>query len=309
MRGYYEPHTGTHYRVPAVFVGVDEAQRLKQLAATGAGASVAVLARSDRASTRSLIATLPGQSPERIVFVTNTDGNTWVQENGNVALLALADYFSSLPLRCRPRTLEFVFATGHLHRPAKGTEFTARRLDADYDAGTVAFAVALEHLGTREILPVPRAGGPGRELTPSGLGELYVWFAGSPRLVAAATDATVRRGLDRTAVMPSLDSPASGRVPPSCSFGGLGTHLHSHLIPTMSTLSGPWSLWAPSFGADAVDFARMRQQTLAAGDAVITLAEVPRAEIAGPYLDYRAARAAGAPTCPHDLPPERAPAP
>jgi hypothetical protein len=52
----------------------------------------------------------------------------------------------------------------------------------------------------------------------------------------------------------------------------------------------------------------MRQQTLAAGDAVLALAGVPRAEIAGPYLAYRQARAAGAPTCPHDLPPEQAPA-
>jgi hypothetical protein len=302
VKGYYDPHTGTHYGVPGVFVGVDEAIRLKQLA--GSRASVSVLAHTDQASTRSLIATLPGRSKERIVFDTNTDGNTWVQENGNAGLLALAGYFSRLPQRCRARTIEFVFATGHLHRPTEGTEFYARKLDEQYDSGTVAFAFALEHLGTREYLAVPRENGPGRELKASGAAEFTGWFAGSPQLAEAAITALTRRGLDRVAVLPGIDLPDPARVPPQCSFGGLGTLFHSHLIPSMAVISGPWSLWAPSFGRDAIDFARMRNQILAAGDTALALAAVPREQIAGPYLAYRQARAAGAPTCPHDLPPE-----
>jgi hypothetical protein len=305
VRGYHDPHTGTHYRVPGVFVGVDEALRLKGL--TGSRATVAVLARTDRATTRSVIATLPGQSAERIVFDANTDGNTWVQENANAALLALARYFAGLPMECRPRTFEFVFATGHLHRPAEGTEFRARALDADYDSGTIAFAFAVEHLGTREYVPVPRTAGSGHELVLSGQSELFGWFAGSPRLAAAAAAAIARHGLDRVFVLPGIDPPNPARVPPQCSFGGLGTHFHSHLIPTMAMISGPWSLWAPAFGEEAVDFARMHRQTLAAGDAALALSTVPREEIAGPYLGYRQDRAAGATTCPHDLPPEEAP--
>ncbi|MET0134071.1 MAG: hypothetical protein ABW215_10815, partial [Kibdelosporangium sp.] len=259
VRGYHEPHTGTHYRVPGVFVGVDEAQQLQQL--SGARANISVLAHTDQASTRSVIATLPGKSRERIVFDTNTDGNTWVQENANAGLLALAGYFSRLPIECRPRTMQFVFATGHLHRPAEGTEFFARELDAEYDAGSVAFAFALEHLGTREFVAVPTENG--RRLVASGLSEFTGWFAGSPRLTEAANEAITRRAIDRVAVLPGIDAPDAARVPPQCSFGGLGTHLHSHLIPTMAMISGPWSLWAPSFGEDAIDFARMRSQVLA----------------------------------------------
>ncbi|WP_037253617.1 PA domain-containing protein [Kibdelosporangium aridum] len=296
VRGYYDPHTGTHYRVPGVFVGGAEAQQLKQ--AVGRRAHLAILAIQNQATTRSVIATLPGQSKEKIVFDANTDGNTWVQENANAALLALAKYFAHQPLHCRPRTIEFVFATGHLHRPAEGTELYARKLDAEYDDGTVAFAFALEHLGTREYVRV------GQELQPSGLSEVFGWFAGSPVLSAAAQNAIARHGLDRVFVLPGIDLPVPGRVPPQCSFGGLGTHFHSHLIPSMAMISGPWSLWAPSFGSQAIDFARMRAQTLAAGDTVLALAGVPRAEIAGPYLAYRQARAAGAPTCSHELPPE-----
>ena len=32
-------------------------------------------------------------------------------------------------------------------------------LDSQYDEGSIAFAFAVEHLGTREILPTPRAPG------------------------------------------------------------------------------------------------------------------------------------------------------
>ncbi|RAS70403.1 hypothetical protein C8D87_101703 [Lentzea atacamensis] len=298
-RGYWDPHTGTHYRVPGVFVGSDAALKLK----AGTRTTIGVLAGRAPAVTRSLIATLPGQSRERIVIDTNTDGVGWVQENGTVALLALAEHFARLPPRCRPRTLEFVFATGHLHRPAEGSEFRARALDAEYDSGSVAFAFVLEHLGTREFLP--SAG----SLRPTGAAELSGWFAGSPVLARTAATALAGRQVDRTFVLPGIDVPVPGRAPPQCSFGGIGTHFHSHLVPAMAMISGPWTLWAPSFGAEAVDHERMRRQTLAAGDAVLALGPVPREQIAGPYLDLRRARAAGAATCSHDLPPEWAPGP
>lgn len=297
VEGYWDPHLGTHYRVPGVFVGSEAASRL----VPGTHTTIGVVAGRAPATTRSLIATLPGLSSERIVLDTNTDGVGWVQENGTVALLALAEHFARLPSRCRPRTIEFVFATGHLHRPAEGSEFRARALDAEYDSGSVAFAFALEHLGTREYLPDAGV------LRPTGQAEFSGWFAGSPVLSLTAAAALAGRAVDRTFVLPGSDLPVPGRVPPQCSFGGIGTHFHSHLVPTMAMISGPWTLWAPSFGAQAVDHERMRRQVLAAGDAITALAPVPREQIAGPYLEQRRARAAGAPTCSHDLPPEWAP--
>ncbi|GGM85475.1 hypothetical protein GCM10011609_22090 [Lentzea pudingi] len=297
VKGYWDPHLGTHYRVPGVFVGSDAAAKL----VPGPRTTIGVLAARVPAVTRSLIATLPGLSSERIVLDTNTDGVGWVQENGTVALLALAEHFARLPPRCRPRTIEFVFATGHLHRPAEGSEFRARALDAEYDSGTIAFAFVLEHLGTREFLPSDGS------LHPTGLAEPSGWFAGSPALAESASAALAGRSVDRTFVLPGSDLPVPGRMPPQCSFGGIGTHFHSHLVPTMAMISGPWTLWAPSFGAAAVDHDRMRRQVLAAGDAITALAPLPRDRIAGPYLDMRRARAAGAPTCSHELPPEWAP--
>ncbi|REE95216.1 hypothetical protein [Thermomonospora umbrina] len=308
VRGYFDPHQGTHWAVPAVWAGVDEAVLLKRMAARGRTARITVLAEADDASTRNLIATLPGRGGERIVVNTNTDGNTWVQENGNAAVLALARYLAALPARCRPRTYEFVFSTAHLHMSKEGAERHARRLDSRYDSGSVAFVFAVEHLGTREILPVDRTDGPGRRLVFTGRGEPYGWFAGESRVLAQALKKAVdARGVPQTMVLPGLDPPDASRVPVHCSFGGLGTAYQRRLIPTLAGVSGPWSLWAPSFGRRAIDFHRMHAQTLTVGDTLLALDDLPRAALAGEYPAERARRAAGNPTCPAETYPEQAP--
>jgi hypothetical protein len=310
VRGYFDPHNGTHYTVPAVFVGGDEGAQLRAAAAGNVSASVVVRAKVDRAKTRNLIATLPGQSAERIVLSVNTDGSTWVQDDGNAGVLALASYLAALPIECRPRTFEFVFGAAHLHISREGTVQYATQLDEEYDDGTVAFAFVLEHLGTREILPVPDADGSGQHLAFTGGGEPFLWAAGdSEALRQAAITATQQRNLDYTAVLKGAELPVPGRAPEICSFGGIGGTFQSHLIPTLAMISGPWSLWAPSFGESAIDFGRMRKQLLAAGDAILGLQTLPSEQIAGDYPRLRALRAAGAPTCSHVLPPEQAPGP
>jgi hypothetical protein len=310
VRGYFDPHNGTHFRVPAVFVGADEAAQLKAAAGTGQLARVVVKAERERAKTRNLIATLRGGSRERIVLAANTDGNTWVQENGVVGVLEMARYFANLPKGCRPRDIQFVFGTSHLHISREGTHRYVTRLDPQYDFGTVAFAFVLEHLGTREILPVPDSDGSGRHLEFTGRGEPFLWAVGpSPALRREVVNATQGRSLDHIAVLRGAGAPVTGQAPTICSFGGIGTTFHTHLIPTMAMISGPWSLWAPAFGSSAIDFARMHRQLLAAGDALAALQGAPSAEIAGDYPMLRAQRAAGAPTCDTSLPPQEAPGP
>jgi hypothetical protein len=310
VRGYFDPHNGTHYTVPALYVGFDEAEQLRAAAGGSVSASVVVRAEVGKAKTRNLIATLPGQTPERIVLSVNTDGTTWVQDNGTAGVLALARYLAALPIECRPRTFEFMFGAAHLHISREGTNRYAAQLDEEYDDGTVAFAFVLEHLGTREILAVPDADGSGQHLEFTGAGDPFLWAAGdSEALKQAAVTATQQRNLDYTAVLNGAELPVPGRVPEICSFGGIGGPFHGHLIPTMAMISGPWSLWAPSFGETAIDFGRMRTQLLAAGDAILGLLPLPTAQIAGDYPSLRAQRAAGAPTCSHELPPEQAPGP
>jgi hypothetical protein len=266
-----------------------------------------VLAEWDQAPTRNLIATLPGRTRERIVVNANTDSVSWVQENATVAAIALARYLGSLPIECRTRDVQFALTTNHLGFTADGTFRYGPQLDEDFEDGTVAFIMAPEHLGTREILPAT----PGGRLEFTGEVEPFAWSAPeeSPVLVRASLDAVERRGLERTAVLKGVGVPEADQVPSICSQGGLGTNFHGLLIPTIAGISGPWSLWAPSFGEDAIDFERMRDQTLVFGDIAVQLDDVDRTEIAGDYIAAREQRAAGATTCPLEPPPAEAPGP
>lgn len=309
LRGYWDPHSGSRFHVPAVFIGNDRFAELRALADSGTTtAGVVVRAEWDRAPTRNLIATLQGRTPERIVLNTNTDSVNWVQENGNVAAIALARYLGSLPLECRARSVQFALTSNHLGFTNDGTFRYGTQLDEDYDDGTVAFVMAPEHLGAVEIMPT----GADDRLEITGDPELFAWSAPeeSPVLVQASIDAVKRRNLTRTAVLKGVGLPSTDQVPSICSQGGLGTNFHGiQLIPTIAGISGPWSLWAPTFGESAIDFERMRDQTLAFGDIAIELDDVPREEIAGDYLAAREQRARGAATCDLTPPPAVAPEP
>ena len=310
VRSFADPHEGTIYSLPGVFAGDTEAARLEELAQQGASARVAVRAKVAKATTKNLIATLPGQSSERIVIGANTDGQSWVQENGVVGMLALARYLSELPKQCRPRTFQFVFASAHDTLVSDGTNIYAEELDAEYDTDPAAFAFAMEHFGTREILPAPDPDGTGERLLFTGKGETFLFAAGDSEVLrSTAVAVTQARNLDRTAVLQGLGLPTLGQVPPICSMGGLGNAFHRRLIPTLAMISGPWSLYAPSFGESALDYERLRSQLLAAGDAILALDGLPREQIAGDYTSFREQRAMGAPTCPEESYPQYAPGP
>jgi hypothetical protein len=305
VRGYYDPHVGTLYRVPAVFVGSAQAAQLKVLATQGSTARVTVLATVARTRTRNLIATLPGRSREKIVLAANTDGNSWVQENGVIGMLAFARYYAKLPKRCHPRTLELVFSSAH-------DGFRDDGLNPDHyplDKKRTAFAFTIEHLGTREILPTGQ--GAARHLKFTGLADPALFGAGdSDALRQAAVAATKRRHLPRTAVLKGLGLPDANQAPPICSMGGLGTLFHPRLVPTLAMISGPWTLYDPAFGRRAIDFGQMRSQMLAAGDAVLALDGLPRAQIAGDYPALQRQLDAGTKTaCPNPPYPLHAPGP
>ncbi len=302
VKDYFDPHNGLHYRLPAVFLGSDEFAKIKALATSTTDARIVVQAERDKAMTRNLTATLPGMSEEKVVFVANTDGNTWVQENGAAGMVALAQYFAKLPLKCRPKTYEFAFNTGHLHMSKEGTFRYMEKLNEEYKAKKVSFVFAVEHLGTREILAKPRQdGGVGRTLAFSGRAEPQAWFVPEEHLLMQeiATEAAQRRKLPSVFIGTGQDVPVPDRLPKQCDFGGIGNASHKNLIPTMATISGPWSLWAPSFGKDAIDFNLMHQQLLAIGDSVLALQKHSQAEIDGPYTAWKAARDQGKLTCSH----------
>lgn len=297
MAGDYHPYEGRFYDLPMAYVGVDEREQL--LDAEGQEVTLSVTAdRTDDVPTRTILATLPGQSAERIVIASHTDGMNAIWDNGPVGILALAEYFSSLPISCRPRTIQFAFTTAHLYLSQVGAEIFAEELDGDYDEGTVAFAVALEHLGAQEFLPAPREPEegedqppPGHRLEPTGDSELFAIFVHeSPVTLQAVTRAVIDRDLRRSFILRGADAP-DVRFPPHHSYGGEGGPYHQALIPTVAAITGPTTLFKPAFGQDELlDPELMRRQTMAFGDVVLELDDVPKAAIAGADTAYRVGR-------------------
>ncbi|QIX01080.1 hypothetical protein AMS68_006597 [Peltaster fructicola] len=295
LESYFDPHDGTHYRLPGVYVGLDEAKMLKAAANTTAKVTIAVNADVANATQRQIVATLPGKTNDTIYIVCHTDGNTWVQDDGLSALLNLARYFSSFGTSARNKTLRFVFTTGHLGSNADTSFNLAARLDATYDTDDTVFVFALEHLGTREVLPrgSPSGAANGQPLEFTGKSEIVMWSVGpSDPLRNASIAAAKKYDLDRMLVTQGTGL-QGGNVVPEYNIGGIANGFHNHLIPTTSLISGPWSLWAPSFGESAIDFDRLRQQTLAVAEVILAMDGLSKREIAGRYWDMREARKNG----------------
>lgn len=138
--------------IPALLVGRETGSKIRQLASSGGTATLTLEADVFQdAGTDSLVATLPGVSRDEVLIVhTHTDGPNIVQENGGVALLSLAKYFSKLPAGSRKRTLVFSLITGHdnaAYLPGKQGSFIQRHPDLMKNA---VAAVTIEHFGCKE---------------------------------------------------------------------------------------------------------------------------------------------------------------
>jgi hypothetical protein len=298
IRGQYAPYEGIRWPVPALFVGADEGQELKDLAAKEATARIRLTSTTKRVKTRMLLAELDGLSDERIVVQSHTDGMNAVWDNGPVAMVEIAEWFARIGKGCRPRKLLFAFTTGHLYQhlvpPSRdgSAEQLARQLDDTYDQGSVAAVLPLEHLGAKRYLPKPRGGGkPGRTLVKQDRNEPNSLFISeSPGLVASALQAVQRHDLREAIALRGADLPGL-QLPPHDSFGGEGNPYLHHLIPTAAFITGPWTLFNPDWTIDQlVDRALLHRQALVWADLVHLVSTQPRELLGGAYVGYRAAR-------------------
>ena len=170
------PPFGTPTTVPVVLVGHATGQRLKGLVASGASVTLThhAIVHPD-APADNLWAVLPGTSDETIIINTHTDGCNANEENGGLAVVSLARYFSKLPASRRNRTLVFLMTAGHFgHGYFRGT---ADWMDTNANVlkKTVA-AVTIEHLGAMGWQDDVAA----NQYKPTGQGEWNVAHATKP---------------------------------------------------------------------------------------------------------------------------------
>lgn len=309
VEGMYAPYEGLPQALPAAYLGVDQGQQLKDALAarTLTSATLTVDARWTPTRTRTLLATLPGGEAKKIVVESHTDGTSALWDNGPLSMIEMARYLASLPVECRPRTVQFAFTTGHLYQHLTGPDVReggagqlAAILDREYDEGKVAGVLVVEHLGARQYDAVARPGGlPGRQLVVNRSLSQLLWLPvtdGWPlrdMVKAAIQDRDVRR----TAMLTGLDGADVTRVPHHCSFGGEGTPYVQHLLPTIAAIAAPKTLFLASFGTEAIDFGLMRRGTLAFTDMVLRMGTMSQADIAGDMTFMREQRARGARGC------------
>jgi hypothetical protein len=308
IKGHYEPYEGLPWGVPGVFLGADQGKPITDAIDAGKHptARITLKARFKHVKTPSVLATLPGVSPQRLVIDSHTDGTNAVEDNGPVAMVAMARYFAKLPAACRPRTLEFAFSTAHFYQRVKspdtrdgGAEQFAQKLDRDYDKGTVSAVVALEHLGAIDYEEVARKTGPGMRLAPNGLRAIqFIGVTPSPSLVDTVDQVVRSYDMQRTILLQGSDAPGN-TVPQHCSFGGEGTPYEKHLLPTVGVIAAPQSLYDPAFRLEGIDFGVMHSEVLGFTELLNRMGAMSQPEIAGKVEAERAQRASGTtPSCP-----------
>jgi hypothetical protein len=147
----YTPFSRPPQGIPALYVGQATGAKLKD-AANSKGTATLVLEAEvfEQTPTDSVLAILPGTSRDEVIIVnTHTDGTNATEENGGVAILALAEYFAKFDKADRNRTLVFPLTTGHFAGPwvpsIRG--FISAHPDLMKRA---AAAVTVEHLGCKQ---------------------------------------------------------------------------------------------------------------------------------------------------------------
>jgi hypothetical protein len=178
----------------------------------------------------------------------------------------------------------------------------AQQLDNEYDTGSVAGVVVIEHLGARDYEMVPRKdGGPGSELALNGLRSIqFIAITQSPALVRAVDSVVRSYDLQRTILLQGADAPGT-TVPAHCSFGGEGTPYNVHLLPTIGIIAAPQTLYDPAFELEAIDFDVMHSEVLAYTELINRMQTMSQSDIAGSIPVDRARRANGGQTCPNEI--------
>ena len=265
--GQYTPYAQPYFDIPALYVDRDTGQRLRGLAAGTPKARLTLVADQEpNAPSDSLVGVMPGDgSTDEVVIVnTHTDGQNAFEENGGIALLAVARYFASLGRRARRRTLVFSAFTGHFGPGLPQSQgFVDRHPDLIKRA---AASVTVEHFGATEWLDDARG------YHPTGLAEQgAIWH--SQTAIAVPTVETMRAD----------DFKRSSALRPAGDYMiAVGGPFHKAGVPSLSYIAGPNYLVAldPNDHLDKLDANMFRRELVWLVDILQRLDKLPKEALA-----------------------------
>ena len=161
--------------------------------------------------------------------------------SGVGVVLALAKYYSQVPLADRPYTMMFLFTGGHMVGGATDQDFVAKH-QADI-LPKAMYDIAIEHIADDYLPPAAPTG----NAEPRG-----VFVTENPVTVSLYSQSVASAGLSRTLVFPT-GTPLG--VPTDAQFFGRSG------IPVVSLISGPAWLFDDDDTLERVDVARLAPLT------------------------------------------------
>jgi hypothetical protein len=269
----YTPYDGTPTAIPGLWIDKLGGAALKDKAANGASATVVLQATTAKVRTHNVVGFIPGRSPELTVLHSHTDGTNGMEENGQLPIIATAQYLARLPLKKRERTIMVMLSSGHFHGGAgiRGwIDQHARDL-----LPRVTSIQTIEHVGCTEWLP--DAGG---EITATGHPEIGAWFAVPSAGLVAPLEAQVRRdGLTGTVARPYVAHPeAPGQ---RTGWPGEGTYFWLYGgLRDGNFITGPYGLITADLDTTGmVDYAHMRRSAMSSVTTTLQLAATSNREL------------------------------
>lgn len=251
VAGQYTPfmgHPGSNYGVPTLYVDRATGDGIKAAIARGAEARLELVVQEHVADTTDdIVATLPGMTDEVMIFNSHSDGPSATEENGGIGVMAMAQYFASLPKECRKRTMVFVLTPGHFHGGIGGD--TDRFVEHHPEIVSRAVAsLTMEHLGQMEWLDDAQGYRASGEVEPA------IFFGSIPPAVQTLiANAVIAEDLRRTIV----SRPIAGLI-----YFGVGSPLNGAGVPNAAYITGPHSMlsFADNQHLDQIDAARMGRE-------------------------------------------------
>lgn len=151
----FTPHQQREISFPALSLDRVQGARLRALMATGPVSAKLVLEakKDDGAVVDYLVVKLRGNGKYKgaVCLLTHTDGQNAIEENGCVAMMAIAKHFVSVPLAQRDRDLYLVFSACHMKNTSENTDpqvFLKKMQPAIGD--DIAMIFTIEHLGGKD---------------------------------------------------------------------------------------------------------------------------------------------------------------
>jgi hypothetical protein len=267
----YTPYDAVFRPIPSLWIDKSGGAQLVQLAGNGARATITLEAGTSTVQTHNVVGLIPGRSKEFTVLHTHTDGTNGMEENGQIAILAAAQYLARLPRRARERTIMVMLSTGHFAGGVGIKGFLGRHRHNIVPRMTSI--LTLEHLGCIEWLPARNG-----TIRPTHLPELGSYFVPASKGLVTALEAATKRDKITTGVLkPFVSEPASQRT----GWPGEGSYWWTDgPVRDGNFITGPYGLITADLNTHGmVDYTLMRRKAMTAVKTTLQLAATSTSEL------------------------------